>query len=165
MVTLLCDAMARKSKWILLAYRLPREPSAPRIALWRRLKRLGALQLGDGLVALPADSRNREQLEWLADEVHDAGGDTTLWVAEPGTAAQSRDLAARMSAAVALEYAAVIEGARAAAATPPAQRRRTLARLRRVLRAIRSRDYFSSRDGAKATRAVEDLASQIEVAA
>jgi hypothetical protein len=31
--------------WVLLAYRLPREPSTPRIALWRGLRRLGAAQI------------------------------------------------------------------------------------------------------------------------
>ena len=58
---------------MLLAYRLPREPSTPRSALWRKLRRLGAVQVLDGLAALPLDARNREQLEWLADEVVEAG--------------------------------------------------------------------------------------------
>ena len=58
----------------MLTYRLPREPSAPRLALWRKLKRLGVAQLADGLVALPADARTREQLEWAAEEVEEAGG-------------------------------------------------------------------------------------------
>ena len=63
------------SDWVLLAYRLPREPSTPRIALWRALRRLGAAQLTDGVVALPEDSRTREQIEWLADGVIEAGGE------------------------------------------------------------------------------------------
>src|SRR5262245_28490631 len=154
-----------KRQWILLAYQLPREPSAPRIALWRRLKRLGALQLGDGLVTLPASSRNREQLEWLADEIHDSGGKTTLWISEPGTAAQSRELANRMSDAVAKEYVVVIESARAAASAAEPERRRTLARLRRALRTIRTRDYFEAPEAESARRAVEDLASAVEAAA
>ena len=72
--------------WVLLAYKVPREPSTPRIALWRALRRLGAVQVLDGLVALPADSRTREQLEWLADEVLEAGGEASVWLARPGTA-------------------------------------------------------------------------------
>ena len=40
--------------WVLLCYRLPREPSTPRITVWRKLKRLGVAQLSDGLVTLPA---------------------------------------------------------------------------------------------------------------
>src|SRR5262249_39018906 len=43
-VALIMQAMPR-DRWVLLAYRLPREPSTPRIAVWRRLRRLGALQL------------------------------------------------------------------------------------------------------------------------
>ena len=39
--------------WVLLGYRLPREPSTPRITVWRKLKRLGVVQLSDGMVALP----------------------------------------------------------------------------------------------------------------
>ena len=37
--------MTRPGDWVLLAYRLPREPSAPRLAVWRQLKRLGVAQL------------------------------------------------------------------------------------------------------------------------
>ena len=53
--------MVDVSEWVLLAYRLPREPSTPRSALWRKLRRLGAAQLLDGLAALPLDARNRER--------------------------------------------------------------------------------------------------------
>lgn len=60
-------------EWVFLTYSLPRTPSAPRLSLWRKLKRLGVAQLADGLVALPADARTREQLEWAAEEVVTAG--------------------------------------------------------------------------------------------
>src|SRR6266705_6308741 len=92
--------------WVLLAFRLPREPSTPRIALWRKLKRLGAAQLLDGLVALPLDGRNREQLEWLANDVAEAGGEATIWLAQLASAAQERQLEARMREAVAGDYRA-----------------------------------------------------------
>src|ERR671925_1612610 len=95
-----------RTSWVLLAYRLPREPSTPRIALWRKLRRLGAAQVLDGLAALPLDARNREQLEWLADEVVEAGGEATIWVGELASAAQERALARRMAGAVAAEYRA-----------------------------------------------------------
>src|SRR5205814_10539904 len=32
--------VAGRVEWVLLAYRVPREPSSPRIAIWRRLRRL-----------------------------------------------------------------------------------------------------------------------------
>ena len=90
--------------WVLLAYRLPREPSTPRSALWRKLCRLGAAQVLDGLAALPLDARNRERLEWLAEEVVEAGGEATIWVGELASAAQERKLAGRMAEAIAAEY-------------------------------------------------------------
>ena len=148
--------------WVLLAYRLPREPSTPRSALWRRLRRLGAVQVLDGLAALPLDARNREQLEWLADEVVEAGGEATIWVAELGSAAQERELAAGMAEAVAADYRALIEEMVAARDQPTGQRRRTLARLRRELRRIRARDHFPPAERELAQRALDELASVVE---
>src|SRR5262245_2464968 len=83
-------------EWVLLAFRLPREPSTPRTALWRKLRQLGAVQLLDGLVALPLDSRNREQLEWLADGVVEAGGEAVIWIGRLAATAHERQLAERM---------------------------------------------------------------------
>src|SRR4051794_40583323 len=107
-------------EWVMLAYRLPREPSGPRTTLWRRLKRLGVAQLADGLVALPADARTREQLEWLAGDVTEANGTAGLWLARPGTIAQERELAAGMASARAAEYEALAAQCRDAAAAGPA---------------------------------------------
>jgi Protein ChrB, N-terminal len=147
---------------VLLAYRLPREPSTPRSALWRKLRRLGAAQVLDGLAALPLDARNREQLEWLADEAVEAGGEATIWVAELGSAAQERELAARMAEAVAADYRALVADVEAAHAERPGSRRRTLARLRRELRRIRARDYFPPPERERAQQALDELAALVE---
>lgn len=147
---------------MLLASRLPREPSTPRSALWRKLRRLGAAQVLDGLAALPLDARNREQLEWVADEVIEAGGEATIWIGELASARQERELATRMAEAVADKYAAVIAEAAAAGADATGQRRRTLARLRRELRRIKARDYFPPPERERAERAVEELATLVE---
>src|SRR5258708_18761938 len=71
--------MAGSLEWLLLAYRMPREPSTPRIAVWRKLTSLGVAKLGDGLVGLPADARSQERLECIADEVAEAGGGAAPW--------------------------------------------------------------------------------------
>ncbi|HET9728675.1 MAG TPA: Chromate resistance protein ChrB, partial [Acidimicrobiia bacterium] len=88
--------MAPASDWVLLAYRLPREPSTPRITVWRKLRRLGVVQLVDGLVALPASAQHREQFDWLADEIVEAGGEAWTWTARPGSKDQQRALVARL---------------------------------------------------------------------
>jgi hypothetical protein len=103
--------MAGSMEWLLLAYRMPREPSTPRITVWRKLTRLGVLKLGDGLVALPADTRSQERLEWIADEVTGAAGEATLWKSRLTSAAAERALAGRMAAAIAAEYRALISAA------------------------------------------------------
>jgi hypothetical protein len=150
-----------RSRWVLLAYHLPREPSTPRIALWRKLRRLGAVQLQDGLVALPLDARTREQLEWLAEEVTEAGGQAAIWLAEPATAAQERALAQRMAAAAATDYQAVTQAAQAARSQPPGPRRRTVGRLRRELRRTGLRDHFPPTERDQARAAVAELAATL----
>src|SRR5262245_6235113 len=148
--------MAEPLEWALLAYRLPREPSTPRIAVWRKLRRLGAVQLVDGLVALPATARNREQFDWIADEVLDADGEAWTWTALPGSKLQQQSLAARMSAAAAEDYEGVLAEAEQLAAngTPP---RRSVERLRRELRRIEDRDHFKPAVRDRAHRAVHAL--------
>jgi DNA repair photolyase len=151
-----------RTQWVLLAYRLPREPSTPRIALWRRLRRLGAAQVVDGLAALPLDARNREQLEWLAEEVSEAGGEATVWVGELASITQDRELAARMAEAVAAEYRALIEAVAVAREEAVGRRRRTLGRLRRELHRIRARDYFPPPERELAQQAVGELGTLVE---
>ena len=149
--------MAAYSQWVLLAYRLPREPSTPRITVWRKLKRLGVAQVLDGLVALPLDARNREQLEWLADEVIQAGGTATVWKAEPTTRRQERELVAQMQSSIDGEYDKVIAEAQDGNASP-----RALKRLRAEIRRIERRDYFPTGKKAEARGAVEALARLME---
>src|SRR5204862_5805297 len=153
---------SNRAEWVLLAYRLPREPSTPRSALWRKLRRLGAAQLLDGLAALPLDARTREQLEWLADEILDAGGEATIWVGELGSAGQERELASRMAEAIAVEYRVLIEQATMARRQATGKRRRTLARLRRESRRIRARDYFPPPERELAQRALDELVALVE---
>ena len=147
-------------RWVLLAYRLPREPSNPRVGVWRKLERLGVARLGDGLVALPADARTREQLDWLAEEIREAGGVATVWLASPGSAAQERAIAEAMRAARAAEYRAVTEQAGHAARDSAVGRTRAMRRLRGELRRIVRRDFFPPPEREAARAAVHALAAE-----
>ena len=156
--------MSQSIRWVLLAYRLPREPSTPRIALWRQLRRLGVAQVSDGVVALPLDARTREQLEWIAETVIERHGEATIWLAEPGTAAQGRALARQMTEAIEAEYVGLIARVGATAAGPEAMRGRTLAALRRELGRITARDFFPSASRDRARAAIERVAIGLEAA-
>jgi hypothetical protein len=149
-------------EWVFLTYSLPRDPSAPRLALWRKLRRLGVAQLADGLVALPADARTREQLEWAADEVVAAAGRAGVWLARPTTRAQERDIAHAMNAARAAEYQALIVEAEQALAAGTADRRRVLRRLRAENHRIRRRDFFRPVERDQARQVIARLAASFD---
>lgn len=135
--------------------------SAPRLALWRKLKRLGVAQLADGLVALPADARTREQLEWAADEAIRAGGSAGVWLARPTTRAQERELARSMNEARAAEYDALIDQATGALTATGVERARILRRLRAENNRIRRRDFFRPAQREQARQALAVLASTL----
>jgi hypothetical protein len=77
--------------WILLSSRVPREPTRLRLAIWRRLKRLGAVLIHDAVWVLPADAKTREAFEWLAEEIEEQGGTAWVWEAAGLSPAQDRD--------------------------------------------------------------------------
>jgi len=144
--------MVTSENWVLLAYRMPREPSTPRIAVWRRLKRLGVAQLGDGLVGLPFDASTKESLEWVANMVEEAAGSATMWIATPTLRRYGQELAAELRDQRAAEYQELIgrthELMTAGAPT------RSLRALRAELRRIERRDYFPPPDRAAARESI-----------
>ncbi len=134
----------RRVTWVVLVYRVPREPSSPRIAIWRKLRSLGVGQLGDGVVALPEDARTREHVESIADQVLDAGGTALLLRAQALTHKDEQAMAGAMAAARAEEYRDLTAHARMVADSVhgPGDRMRAVKRLRRDLRTIQRRDFF-----------------------
>ncbi len=65
--------------WLLLHYTLPSKPSALRVKIWRKLKSTGAIFWQDAVWVLPDRPRTRESLQWIAVEIRELGGDSTLW--------------------------------------------------------------------------------------
>ncbi|HET7082421.1 MAG TPA: Chromate resistance protein ChrB [Candidatus Limnocylindria bacterium] len=150
-------------EWVFLLHRLPREPSAPRIALWRSLRRLGAVLLSDGLVALPASARTIEHLEWLAASIDEQGGAASVWVARPTASDNGRRMADQSRSAVDREYLNVIRQAEAIG-FPSGDAARTLRRLRGELRRIATRDFFGAPSARQAREAVESLTKEVATA-
>jgi hypothetical protein len=133
--------------WVLLVYRLPREPSRHRVSVWRKLRDLGALYLKDGVAALPEDAVTREQLEWLQLRVREVGGEATLWEARPGTAAEEAELVGTFRSSREEAYRAIIADAerlRRKAQMGGKGLSEQLGKLEREFRAERRRDYFRS---------------------
>lgn len=67
--------------WLLLQSKLPTEPSARRVYIWRKLKRIGAILHQESVWVLPDATQTREQFRWLAAEIVEMDGEATLWEA------------------------------------------------------------------------------------
>jgi hypothetical protein len=122
------------------------------------LRRLGAQLVADGLVALPANTRTIEHLEWLAAGIHENGGEASVWVARPTTRRTGERLAREGRNSTEHEYRALIREATEAKSAIAGETGRAVRRLRRQLHAIQSRDFFHAPSGPKAAEAIDRLA-------
>ena len=68
--------------WLLLHYKLPSKPSALRVYIRRKLRRLGAILLHEAVWVLPDNARTAEQVQWLAAEIQEMGGNAYYWRAK-----------------------------------------------------------------------------------
>lgn len=65
--------------WIVFSHSLPSHVhSSPRVALWRRLRGLGAISPTSGIYVLPARQECIEAFQWLAQEVQHAKGEALV---------------------------------------------------------------------------------------
>ena len=68
----------KATSWLLLLYSLPTNRNTERVAVWRRLKKMGAVQIKTSTYLLPDEPAQHEQFQWLAQQIRDYGGDSTL---------------------------------------------------------------------------------------
>lgn len=64
--------------WLLLTYKVPAEPAARRIALWRKLKGMGAVYLQNGVCLLPKTDDHVRKLKMIENDAADMGGEAVL---------------------------------------------------------------------------------------
>ena len=105
--------------WLLLIYKMPRDPSAPRVHIWRKLKQLGAVMLQDAVWVLPATAWTREQFQWLAAEIAETPGEALLWEAAVLPPTQESRLIAQFTAAIEGRYQALLTALQQPAANLP----------------------------------------------
>ena len=126
------------ANWVLLHYKLPAEPSALRVYVWRKLKRLGAILLYDAVWVLPQTPRTQEHFQWLAAEIVEMGGDALLWHAQLVSVASEHDLVEQFTNQVDTEYSGIL--AELQSREPNAD----LAALSRRYQQAKQEDYFQS---------------------
>jgi hypothetical protein len=133
--------------WALLVFTLPREPSAPRVAVWRKLKKLGAVLLHDAVWVLPAQPALLEHFRWLAAEIRESAGEALVWVAEQGLPGQDDALVAQFLAQAEGDYQAVLDALNASISGEKENSHAERAALARRYQQTRARDYFHAATG------------------
>lgn len=61
--------------WLVLAYKMPTEPAAPRVALWRKLKGMGAVYLQNGVCVVPRTEPHLAELHAISAAIAEAQGE------------------------------------------------------------------------------------------
>jgi hypothetical protein len=64
--------------WLLLTYKVPAEPAKKRIALWRRLKGMGAVYLQNGVCLLPKTDDHVRRLKMVENEIAEMAGESVI---------------------------------------------------------------------------------------
>jgi len=139
------------TSWLLLLFSLPTNRNTERVAVWRRLKKMGAVQIKTSTYLLPDEPAQYEQFQWLAQQIRDYGGDSTLVRAQEIEGLTKEKVIVMFNDARAKDYAELrkslqrfigrrkkMDGERATA---------ELERLTRQFREIREVDFFDSARG------------------
>lgn len=66
--------MTRPTKFLVLVYRMPAKPTAGRVAVWRLLKKAGAVYLQDSVCVFPDLPRIRRELEPVLERIDEKNG-------------------------------------------------------------------------------------------
>ncbi|WP_151770776.1 Chromate resistance protein ChrB [Streptomyces abyssomicinicus] len=169
------ETVEQATRWLILVIKLPADPSRHRVAVWRELRKIGALSLGQGVWAVPevpvfADGVRR------ALELTDAAGGQGLTLQASGrseqdaarfremfTAARSADWAEFLADCGKFdeEIAKEIRIAKFTLAELE-EEEQSLERLRRWHRDLTARDVFGAPEAAEAAERLKRCAAVCE---
>ncbi|MBI3731961.1 MAG: chromate resistance protein [Chloroflexi bacterium] len=139
--------------------------SSPRVALWRRLGRLGAVSPTSGVYVLPAREECVEGFQWLAQEIRRSKGEALLLRVDQFEGLTDPQLIALFNQTRQADYKAIDDeaaelekslSARKKRADPP-RARDTVSRLRRRYVEVSRVDYFDCAEGARLNARLERI--------
>ena len=141
----------KPTSWLLLLFSLPTNRKTERVAVWRRLKKMGAVQIKTSTYLLPDEPAQYEQFQWLAQQIRDYGGDSTLVRAQGIEGLTKDEIVSLFNAARDKEYVDL----KKALQTFISHRRKSdaefevveLERLTKQFRELRQIDFFDSPRG------------------
>jgi hypothetical protein len=148
--------------WLLLLFRLPATHKTARVAIWRKLQKSGAIQIKTSTYLLPDTPAQYELFQWLAKQVTDYGGDSTLIRARQIEGLSDAKIIGLFNAARDADYAAIADAIHSLSPPRPSKRDRVstagLERFRKTFRAIRAIDFFDAPKAHVAESLLERLA-------
>lgn len=142
-------------EWVAFSYSLPsKEGSSPRVAVWRRLRRLGSIAIAGGIQILPDREECREAFQWLCQEIRAINGEATVMRVTDLEGLTDRQMVAMFHAARVEDYrhieadaADLMKSLANGKAKDISQVRDTLKKLRRRYTDILRIDYFECTEG------------------
>jgi hypothetical protein len=161
-------------RWLTLLMSLPPTPTRHRVGVWRKLKRMGAVNLRGSAWILPENPETTELVHWLVQEIQSFGGGATLLRVDAVETMSDEQIMALFNAARTAEYQAVKRELREILARldrlGTARRvswdevRTKLEGLKRELDRIQGIDYFTAPIGVRARALWETTAKRLRKA-
>lgn len=143
--------MIPATSWLLLLFSLPTNRNTERVAVWRRLRKMGAVQIKTSTYLLPDAPAQYEQFQWLAQQIRDYGGDSTLVRAQEIEGLTKEKVTAMFNDARAKDYAELRNGVQSFIAHRKKMNAEDavseLERFTRQFREVRAVDFFDSPRG------------------
>ncbi len=91
-------------EWALLLFELPSSHSNLRVKIWRRLQKIGALNLKNGAYVLPKRAETEEDFDWLRQTLLDGGGQAMILFARARNPLDHKDIIRQFQVLSAKEY-------------------------------------------------------------
>jgi hypothetical protein len=168
--------MDTSNDWRLLVYRLPTNPSAARVGVWRELRRLGALPLQQSCVAVPEIPAVVERLEEIAERIVTLGGTRHVFRLVALDADQAANLSMAWSNLRAHEYAEIVEECRSKfireidfelfrdnlTGSEAEELEADLDKIRSWLARVQARDWFGAPNRAEAETAIAACETRLD---
>lgn len=162
--------------WVLFLYRLPSEPSRARVAVWRELRRLGALPLSQGVVAVPDTSRYTSTLDQVGERITRENGSFYRFRLTDLDGEQGQRLESEWNALREHEYAEIVGECETKflkeiefeifrdnlTASEAEEIEADLDKLQRWFQRVDERDEFGAKGRTKAERAIATCAKALE---
>ena len=157
------DADSSSPRWLLLMAQLPSTPSSARVALWRRLRAIGATSVVNGTWVLPYTAPNRKLFEELQERARKQKGTGFALIVQGSSPDTDKAITQRFRADRSQEYdefaercAALLDEIRKEARAGKytfaemEESEQDLEKLARWLAKIQARDFFPDERGRQA---------------